>query len=74
MNAMHQYMLDNYRASQHGDQAPPQPGLHDWQVVREIGDHRRVQAAVAGRGSHGRVRERLSRWLHRRPRRQTTCR
>jgi hypothetical protein len=74
MNAMHQYMLDNYRASQHGGQAPPQPGLHDWQVVREIRDYRRFQAVVTGRRPHGRVRETLTRWLHRSPRRPTACR
>ncbi|MBT2393224.1 hypothetical protein J7E87_28300 [Streptomyces sp. ISL-1] len=65
MNATHQYMLDSYRASRHGDQAPPQPGVHDWQVVREIRDYRRFQAVVTPRRSRSRVRETLSRWLHR---------
>ncbi|MFC4611836.1 hypothetical protein ACFO9E_29260 [Streptomyces maoxianensis] len=71
-------MLDSYRASRHGDQAPPQPGLHDWQVVREIRDYRRFQAVVTPRRSRSRVRvrvrETLSRWLHRSgPRRSADC-
>ncbi|MFI1014126.1 hypothetical protein [Streptomyces sp. NPDC020965] len=38
MNAMHQYMLDTYRATRRGDRLPPQPGLNDWQVLRELGE------------------------------------
>ncbi|HET6355173.1 hypothetical protein [Streptomyces sp.] len=74
MNAMHQYMLDNYRAAQRGDQAPPQPGLHDVRVVREFRDYRHFQAVVSGRRARGRARAALARWLHRRPRRAAGCR
>ncbi|MEW2081967.1 hypothetical protein [Streptomyces sp. NPDC005283] len=64
MNAMHQYMIDTYRAAQRGEQAPPQPGLNDWQMVREFRDYRRFHAVLAGRRSHGRVRAALTRLLH----------
>ncbi|MFI1830997.1 hypothetical protein ACH41E_31840 [Streptomyces sp. NPDC020412] len=36
MNAMHQHMIDTYRATQHGTRIPPQPGRHDWQAAREL--------------------------------------
>ncbi|MCX4818464.1 hypothetical protein OG883_00775 [Streptomyces sp. NBC_01142] len=56
MNAMHQHMIDNYRAYQHGEQAPPQPGRHDWQMVREVRDYRRLQATLKPRRSPKRLR------------------
>ena len=66
MNAMHQHMLDSYRASQHGEQAPPLPGRHDWQVVREFRDHAEMTAALrAGRPGSGGLRRALSRVFHR---------
>ncbi len=34
---MHQHMIDAYRSSVHGTRLPPQPGRHDWQVIRELG-------------------------------------
>ncbi|WP_328861358.1 hypothetical protein [Streptomyces sp. NBC_00306] len=37
MNAMQQHMIDSYRASVLGTPPPPQPGVHDWQVARELG-------------------------------------
>lgn len=49
MNANQQHMLDVYRAARLGELAPPAPGIHDWQVVREVRDHQRSRAAVAGR-------------------------
>ncbi|MFK4227325.1 hypothetical protein [Streptomyces sp. NPDC019890] len=61
MNAMHQYMLDSYRASQHGTKAPPQPGLHDWQAARELTTH---GAARRARHPRGRVRSALARLFH----------
>ncbi|AVZ74520.1 hypothetical protein SLUN_22490 [Streptomyces lunaelactis] len=70
MNPMHQYMLDNYRAAQWGGRLPPQPGLHDWQVMRELRDYRHVQAVLAGHPVHGRLRAALTRLLH--PRRPGT--
>ncbi|MGW7414377.1 hypothetical protein [Streptomyces sp. NPDC054863] len=38
MNASQQHMFDVYRAAQHGTPAPPAPGRHDWQTVRELRD------------------------------------
>jgi len=64
MSITQQYLLDTYRARQHGEPAPPAPGSHDWQAVRELRDHRRFRAVLAGRPAHGRIREALRRWLH----------
>ncbi|OEJ29472.1 hypothetical protein AS594_15705 [Streptomyces agglomeratus] len=49
MTANQQHMLDVYRAARLGELAPPAPGIHDWQVFREVRDHQRSRAAVAGR-------------------------
>ncbi|MEU9290727.1 hypothetical protein AB0D57_40380 [Streptomyces sp. NPDC048275] len=68
MSITQQYLLDTYRAQQHGESAPPAPGQHDWQVARELRDYRRFRAVVGGLPAHGRIREALGRWLHgRRP-------
>ncbi|GGN73876.1 hypothetical protein GCM10011579_052390 [Streptomyces albiflavescens] len=64
MSITQQYFLDAYRAAQHGEPAPPAPGSHDWQVARELRDHRQFRAVVAGHPAHGRIRETLTRWLH----------
>ncbi|MEV6796079.1 hypothetical protein AB0M87_29705 [Streptomyces sp. NPDC051320] len=42
MTANQQHMIDVYRSAQRGEIAPPMPGLHDWDAVREIRDHRRA--------------------------------
>ncbi|MEU1259908.1 hypothetical protein ACWHLZ_24595 [Streptomyces chartreusis] len=68
MSITQHYLLDTYRARQQGEAPPPAPGAHDWQVMREIRDHRRFRAVVAGRPAHGRIRHALARWLHGRPR------
>ncbi|WP_328495663.1 hypothetical protein OHS59_25175 [Streptomyces sp. NBC_00414] len=69
MSITQQYLLDTYRAQQHGDPTPPAPGAHDWQVMRELPDHRRFRAALTGRPVRGRVRAALTRLLGRtRPR------
>jgi hypothetical protein len=68
MSITQHYLLDTYRARRLGEPAPPAPGTHDWQVVREWRDHRQFRAALAGRPPHGRLRQALSRWLHVRPR------
>jgi hypothetical protein len=65
MSITQQYLLDTYRARQTGVPAPPAPGTHDWQVVRELRDHRRFRAVLAGRPAHGRVRRLLGHWLRR---------
>ncbi|MEV6168378.1 hypothetical protein AB0L99_09170 [Streptomyces sp. NPDC051954] len=71
MSVTQQYLLDTYRARQLGEPAPAAPGAHDWQVVRELRDHRQFRAVVAGRPAHGRLRQALDRWL--RPRSRSTC-
>ena len=68
MSLTQQYLLDTYRAQRLGLPAPPAPGTHDWQVVRELRDHRRFRAVLAERPARGRIRQALTRWLHRRPR------
>lgn len=68
MSITQQYLLDTYRAQSLGTPVPPAPGAHDWQVVRELSNHRRFRAVLAGRPAHGRIRQALGRWLHRRPR------
>ncbi|MFD7323732.1 hypothetical protein ACFV9D_21965 [Streptomyces sp. NPDC059875] len=61
MNALHQYLLDSYRAEQHGDRTPPLPGTHDIETLRALRTHRRSEA---GRPTRGRLRTTLTRWLH----------
>ncbi|MFJ8535911.1 hypothetical protein [Streptomyces sp. NPDC093591] len=68
MSVTQQYLLDTYRARQHGEAAPPAPGTHDWQIVREWRDHRRFRAVLAERPAQGRIRRALHRWLGPRPR------
>ena len=63
MSITQQYLLDTYRAQRLGEPAPPAPGAHDWQVVREWGDYRQFRAVVAGRPAHGRIRSLLVHWL-----------
>ncbi len=64
MSITQQYLLDTYRARQHGDPTPPAPGAHDWQVMRELRDHRRFRAAaLTGRPARGRLRAALTRLL-----------
>ncbi|MFF3938211.1 hypothetical protein [Streptomyces phaeofaciens] len=64
MSITQQYVLDTYRARRNGEPLPPAPGAHDWQVVRELRDHRQFRAVLAGRPAHGRIRRALSRLLH----------
>ncbi|GAA3801923.1 hypothetical protein GCM10022403_040210 [Streptomyces coacervatus] len=71
MSITQEYLLDLYRAQKLGEPGPPAPGAGDWQVVRELRDHRQFRALVAGRPAHGRIRQALGRWLHLRPR--PTC-
>jgi len=59
MSITQQYLLDTYRARQHGDPTPPALGTHDWQVMRELADHRRFRAALTGRPARGRARGRI---------------
>ncbi|MEV0257963.1 hypothetical protein AB0H82_27350 [Streptomyces sp. NPDC050732] len=61
MSVTQQYLLDAYRAAQHGRPTPPAPGAHDWQAVREVRDYGRFRAVVAERPARGRVRAALAR-------------
>ncbi|MDN0198026.1 hypothetical protein [Streptomyces sp. S.PNR 29] len=63
MSITEQYLLDTYRARQLGEPAPPAPGTHEWQAVREWRDRRQFLAVVAGRPARGRIRHGLGRWL-----------
>ncbi|OIJ89806.1 hypothetical protein [Streptomyces colonosanans] len=63
MTVTEQYLLDTYRARRLGEPAPPAPGTHDWQLVRELRDYRRFRAVLAGRPARGRLRAALSRLL-----------
>ncbi|QES43052.1 MULTISPECIES: hypothetical protein [Streptomyces] len=61
MSVTQQFLLDSYRAAQHGGPTPPAPGQHDWQAVREVRDYGRFRAVVAERPARGRVRAALAR-------------
>ncbi|WP_079074725.1 hypothetical protein [Streptomyces atriruber] len=63
MSVTQQFLLDSYRAAQHGGPTPPAPGQHDWQAVREVRDYGRFRAVLAERPAHGRVRAALSRLM-----------
>ncbi|MGW0631619.1 hypothetical protein [Streptomyces sp. NPDC002758] len=63
MNVTQQYLLDTYRAGQHGEPAPPAPGTGDARLVRELREYRRFRAVLAGLPAHGRLWLALSRRL-----------
>ncbi|MGW2776695.1 hypothetical protein ACWC4C_30060 [Streptomyces olivaceoviridis] len=63
MSITQQYLLDSYRARLHGEPGPPAPGRRDLGLAREIRDHWRFRAVVAGRPAHGRLRRDLGRRL-----------
>ncbi|WP_338782093.1 hypothetical protein [Streptomyces sp. DG1A-41] len=65
MSITQQYLLDTYRARQNGESAPPAPGTHDWQVVREWRDERQFRAVLVGRPARHRFRAALNRWRQR---------
>ena len=66
MGITQQHLLDTYRARRLGEPAPPAPGAHDWQVVREWRDERQFRAVLAGRPVRHRFRDALN-WWRRRP-------
>ncbi|MET9257973.1 hypothetical protein [Streptomyces sp. NPDC003717] len=68
MSVTQQYLLDTYRARQHGEPAPPAPGTHDWRLVREWRGRREFAAVLAGRPARGRLRSALRRRLSHRAR------
>ncbi|MEU9990020.1 hypothetical protein ACFZCP_32850 [Streptomyces sp. NPDC007971] len=61
MSVTQQYLLDTFRARQHGEPDPPPPGRHDLGVVRALRDHRRFLAVVAERPARGWLRHALRR-------------
>ncbi|MFF1380764.1 hypothetical protein [Streptomyces sp. NPDC058308] len=63
MSVTQQFLLDSYRAAQHGQPTPPAPGRDDWQAVREVRDYERFRAVVAERPVHGRFRAALARFF-----------
>lgn len=65
MSVTQQYLLDTYRAAQHGAPTPPAPGRDDWQAVREVRDYGRFRAVVEERPAHGRFRAALARIIDR---------
>ncbi|MFJ8214570.1 hypothetical protein [Streptomyces sp. NPDC096033] len=48
MTAIEQYLIDTYRASQHGTPMPPPPGRDDLAVLRSVRTAAQFEAAVAG--------------------------
>ncbi|MFJ9180818.1 hypothetical protein [Streptomyces sp. NPDC102360] len=63
MSVTQQYAIDLYRAAQRGEAAPPAPGRHEVDALRELRDYRRFKAVVAGRPARGRIRAALTRLL-----------
>ncbi|MFD7981098.1 hypothetical protein [Streptomyces sp. NPDC059071] len=64
MNALHQHLLDSYRAGRHGEPAPPVPGTHDLAALRAARDDHRFASVLAGRPATGRLRLAVRRWRH----------
>ncbi|WP_404957940.1 hypothetical protein [Streptomyces sp. 147326] len=65
MSAIEQYLIDTWRASQHGDPTPPPPGRDDVAVLREIRSYEQVKAVVEGRPARHPWRAALRRMLSR---------
>ena len=66
MSITQQYLLDTYRAQQLGEPAPPAPGTHDWQVVRELARPPPVPGGpgrAPGPRADRRTWDALGRWL-----------
>lgn len=49
MTAIEQYLIDTYRASQHGEPPPPPPGRDDLAVLRAARAYGQFQAVLDGR-------------------------
>ncbi|MEU9301419.1 hypothetical protein [Streptomyces sp. NPDC048269] len=53
MSAIEQYLIDTYRASQHGDPMPPPPGRDDLAVLHAAREYEQFRAVLDGRpGGH----------------------
>ncbi|MFD7262176.1 hypothetical protein [Streptomyces sp. NPDC059874] len=49
MTSMEQYLIDAWRASQHGDPPPPPPGRDDLAVIRSARSYEQFRAVLDGR-------------------------
>ncbi|MFJ8011572.1 hypothetical protein [Streptomyces sp. NPDC096339] len=49
MTAIEQYLIDTYRASQHGDPPPPPPGRDDIATLRAARTYEQFRAVMDGR-------------------------
>ncbi|MFD3700180.1 hypothetical protein ACFWUZ_29340 [Streptomyces sp. NPDC058646] len=49
MTAIEQYLIDTYRASQHGAPMPPPPGREDLAVLRGARSYEQFRAVLEGR-------------------------
>ncbi|MEU3774670.1 hypothetical protein AB0F11_15985 [Streptomyces sp. NPDC032472] len=65
MTAIEQYLIDTYRASQHGDPLPPPPGRDDVAVLRAARTYEQFRAVLDGRAAHHPWRAALRRLLTR---------
>lgn len=65
MTAIDQYLIDAYRASQHGDPAPPPPGRDDLAVLRAARSYEQFRAVLDGRPAQRPWRAALRRLLTR---------
>ncbi|MFG2293568.1 hypothetical protein [Streptomyces sp. NPDC048603] len=49
MTAIEQYLIDSYRATQHGDPVPPPPGRDDISALRATRSYEQCRAVLEGR-------------------------
>ncbi|MFF3216164.1 hypothetical protein ACFYYB_36810 [Streptomyces sp. NPDC002886] len=66
MTAIEQYLVDTYRASQHGTPMPPPPGRDDVAVLLAARAYEQFQAVLDGAPAHHPWRSALRRVLTRR--------
>ncbi|MFJ7269007.1 hypothetical protein ACIQV3_20610 [Streptomyces sp. NPDC099050] len=66
MTAIEQYLVDTYRASQHGTPVPPPPGRDDVAVLRAARAHQQFRAVLNGAPARHPWRSALRRVLTRR--------
>ncbi|MFH7596597.1 hypothetical protein WDV06_16060 [Streptomyces racemochromogenes] len=65
MTALEQYLIDTWRASQHGTPPPPPPGRDDLAALRSIRTAAQFEAAVSGAPATHPWRHALTRFVHR---------
>ncbi|MEV7614700.1 hypothetical protein [Streptomyces sp. NPDC089799] len=63
MTAIEQYLIDSYRAAQHGDPMPPPPGRDDVAALREARSYEQCRAVLDGRPARHPWRAALHRLL-----------